>query len=477
MSSSDRRRSARSAVASIPLALGGCVSAGLASPDYAAHEPPQDHAPAGEATAADRPTPAALPAEPDLADLLRHADLHSPRLAAARSNLTAAEGRAWQAELWPNPLVRLEARDKSQDMHDASPSSGGGGHGGGSSAASDEPLPNEDGSSWVVLVQPLSVSGRRGASVAAARSDRSAAEEALEGEITKVRAEVADAWADAVFASAYRAETAALARAMERAAGIAAARVASGTSPELSTYEQRVAAEDATNAARAAEREAPAALERLRALVGAPAAPEAVRGGTPALRPLPARDEIRRLVAVEGPALRELRHRVEAAARRLDAERAARVPDVEVMVGFGRDDATDDGMVEAGLIVPLPVFDRNQGRIREAAAMLAAARSELVRAEALTDAEIVADAAQFAAARDRLASWRDRLAPAAERARAQVAASFAAGSRTESEWIAAEVQAIEARVELLRAERDAAKAENELRSHLRGGFAPREDVR
>lgn len=435
-------------VATIALGPVACVSAGVAEPEYAAGAPPPT-----SAASADAPTATAVPAElgptPDLPALLRVAEVHAPRLAAARAALTAAEGRAWQSELWPNPTVRLEARDVPRDR-----------------------MSLDEGQSWLVLMQPLSFSGRRGATIDASRSDRAAAELVLDAVRRSLYLDVVTSWADALLATGLRDETRSLSRISRREAELALARVAAGSLTEPEAYGARVEAEKAVNEERAAAREVEASLERLRSVVGAPAPFDDVAAASVAAAPLPPPAEFRRLVLEKGPAVALLRRKVEAATHRLASERAARVPDVDLMVAIGRDDAMGGGLVEAGVSFPLPVFDRNQGRIREAHAMLAESRAELARAEAELDAEAVADLAALAAAEDALASWRDRLVPAAERVHAQIAAGVSSGTRPETEGLAAERRLVEARIELLRAEREFRRAEAEVWSHLPTELAP-----
>lgn len=73
--------------------------------------------------------------------------------------------------------------------------------------------------------------------------------------------------------------------------------------------------------------------------------------------------------------------RVESA--RVDLARAQRIPDVKVEVLYRRLQAEKENTFDVGLSIPLPLFDRNQGRLREARAELQAAeaRSRMTRNE------------------------------------------------------------------------------------------------
>lgn len=447
------------------LVLCACTATGVSAPGYIAE--------AGDvgSESADAPpaAPQPLPEAPGVADLVRHALASSPRIAAADGEAVAAEGRAWGRELWPNPTLRVEARDVPTDRYgSAAPSSGGGSHGGGGHGGGVVAGGRTDygrGERWLTIMQPVSVSGRRGAAQAAAREDLAAASFSAEEARRRVAADVAAAWADALFAQRRRTLVADAARAATRAADIAARRVASGTLAAVDALEARREAEMLSVDAARAARDEEAALAALSALVGG-APIRRVADGPLAASPLPTRAEITRAALDGSPALEAARRRVSAAARRVDEAVAGRVPDIDVMVAVGRDEAGGNRFVEAGISVPLPVFNRNQGMIREARGMLAAAQGELSDAERSLASELVADFAELAAATDEVAAWRDRLVPLAKEAETAAKSAFAQGTRSEEQALSAERARIEAELSLAKAERDLRIAELELRSHL-----------
>ncbi len=65
----------------------------------------------------------------------------------------------------------------------------------------------------------------------------------------------------------------------------------------------------------------------------------------------------------------------------LHLEKAKAVPDVTVGGGVQRFEETDDSALVLGLGVPIPLFDRNQGGIREATAELGKARRQYEAAQ------------------------------------------------------------------------------------------------
>jgi cobalt-zinc-cadmium efflux system outer membrane protein len=66
---------------------------------------------------------------------------------------------------------------------------------------------------------------------------------------------------------------------------------------------------------------------------------------------------------------------VRARAARLDVAQAERIPDVRVELLYHRLEASSADTFDIGLGIPLPLFNRSQGRLREARAELAAAEA------------------------------------------------------------------------------------------------------
>jgi len=59
----------------------------------------------------------------------------------------------------------------------------------------------------------------------------------------------------------------------------------------------------------------------------------------------------------------------------VDLAKAERIPDVRVEALYRRLEASKENAFDIGLMIPLPLFDRNQGRLREARAEVAAAEA------------------------------------------------------------------------------------------------------
>jgi cobalt-zinc-cadmium efflux system outer membrane protein len=59
----------------------------------------------------------------------------------------------------------------------------------------------------------------------------------------------------------------------------------------------------------------------------------------------------------------------------VDLARAERIPDVKVELLYHRLESSQQNTFDVGLSIPLPLFNRNQGRLREARAEVAAAEA------------------------------------------------------------------------------------------------------
>jgi cobalt-zinc-cadmium efflux system outer membrane protein len=71
---------------------------------------------------------------------------------------------------------------------------------------------------------------------------------------------------------------------------------------------------------------------------------------------------------------------------RVDVVKAERIPDVKVELLYHRLESSRQNTMDVGLSIPLPLFNRNQGRLREARAEVAAAeaRSRMTQNELTT---------------------------------------------------------------------------------------------
>lgn len=317
-----------------------------------------------------------------LTEALRRVEAGSPHIAAAEASVRAAEGRARQAGYSPNPQARLEVEN----------------------ALGSGPYEGlESSEATLAIGQTLELGGKRRARSNAALAEVAVARAQLAIARAEAASEVRGAYAEAVAASERLALTEdAVTRATELAR-IAAKLVEEGREPPLRAYRALSAAGEAAAARDAARAEAAATTRALAGLLGdvggAYALSDADAFGSPpavVLDPTEALDV--KLAELE----------LAAARARVDLERTGRVSDLIVEGGVRHFRGSGDTAFVAGVSMPIPIRNRNQGSI--AAAQAEASGAEARRNLALAHAtRAIRDAqAALAAADSRLKTLRDR---------------------------------------------------------------------
>ena len=143
---------------------------------------------------------------------------------------------------------------------------------------------------------------------------------------------------------------------------------------------------------------------------------------------------------------------------RLDLAQAERIPDIKVELLYRRIQPEERDGFDLGISIPLPLFNRNQGRLREASAELAVAeaRSRLVEndlAVRLSEAE-----AQFSLALSQARDLKEKILPLAETIRRAAEARYAAGDidlgqvvQVQRDWAAIQLSYLESLRDVMQA--------------------------
>lgn len=372
-------------------------------------------------------------AEPlTLADALARAQAQSPLVTAAEASVKAAEGRARQAGLMPNPEAGLQSENFA----------GSGPYGRFGAAET-----------TATLSQRMELGGKRRTRAAAANAEVEAARISLSIAKADLSQEVAVRYAEAL-ASRDRLvlarETAARADDLSK---VASTLVEAGREPPLRAMRAEAASREAAANVAAAEAEAAAARRALVTLWGEAA--EAVD--------LADADVAK---AEAGPAVdptETLDVRLARAERRtaeivIDRERAAGRPDLTVQAGVRKFEETGDSALIVGFSAPIPVFNRNQGAVAAARAdaTAAEAKERLVLARSvrtLRDAQ-----AALVAANARVGALRDKILPQAQTAVDLARRGFEAGKFSLLDVLDAQTALTTARDNLIAARLERAKA-------------------
>lgn len=313
-----------------------------------------------------------------------------PVLRAAHLESQAAWSRVTQAALRPNPGVALEAENFG---------------------GKDE-LSGFDGAEYTAqLEQTLELGGKRGKRVRVAETGMKLTGFDLAARQLDIRAETTFRFVSLQGAQerlALGKEAAALA---EEFAKAVATRVQAGKASPMEEEKARILLAQQKTGLDSAERDLHVARLRLSALWGSPSPVfDRAVGDLSAIQPV---SELALLSSRSSANPDVARWDAELEQRKavLDQERAVRVPDVTVAGGIRRYSDTDSQAFVAGLSVPLPIFDRNQGKITESSLLLEKAKHERMAAEVEVMAALTEAYHTFSAAMTRIASLKGDVIP------------------------------------------------------------------
>ena len=367
-----------------------------------------------------------------LSEALRRAQSSSHLIAAAEAQVRAAEGRAVQAGLTLNPSATFEIEN---------------GFGSGAYRGLDSS------EATVAVEQTLELGGKRRARANAAQAEVGAARVRLAIARADVALQTRTAYAEAVAAS----ERLALAEETVLRSGelarIAVKLVEEGREPPLRAYRALTVAGEAAAARDAARAQWAASMRGLAVLIGEPEGSFSLAPDNP-LEAITSFD----LDPAQTLDVKLAELELAAARARVDVERAGRVPDVTVQAGVRHFRDSGDSAVVAGVSVPIPIRNRNQGSI--AAAQNEATAAESRRNFAVAEAaRRISDArAALLAADARLKTLRDLSLPQAEEAVRLARLGYQEGEFTLLELLDAQEALATAREGLIEAELSRAKA-------------------
>lgn len=300
-----------------------------------------------------------------VSDAMALARASHPALAIASASGRSAVGQARQAAAFPNPV--LDWRQENLGS----------------------PLVPE---TWFSVSQPLDLTGRRlslrseaGDIAARAIADSVAVERSVEAEAARAywRASLAQALLQAT--SVQRADA-------ERLATVEGDRAREGAVSELTAMRARLEAERVRLTEATVRADLTRALADLARAIGAaadslPAVP-ALAPAPPRVSSIPLLTDVLPGALARRPELVALRAAVQAAERRVSAERRGVLRDATLQVGTKHTAGFSTRTV--GVALPLPLFDRNAGAREQASAGLHLARSQLRAAEQSVRIEVAA---------------------------------------------------------------------------------------
>lgn len=361
-----------------------------------------------------------------LEDAVDRALAASPSLRAASAGIDAARGSERQAGLLPNPELSFEAEDfKGSGQYR-----------------------EFDSAQYAYSVsQEIQLGGKRSARRSIARAEREAAEFGSQA----TRLELIQAVTIAYFEAAAADRSLALAEELEgiakRVLNNVNERVKAAREPDIQLAKAEVALATASSARQRAENARDAARQALARYWGDITLSDQISTADLYTLPMPEALDIYQARLSYSPDIvrftrlrdaREADHRL---------ARAEAVPDPKLSVGFRQYRDTRDDALVAGISIPFPVFNRNQGDIARARAEVVKADSERQQAE-LDQARALSQAwSQWRSASVDAASLRERILPQGEKAFRLALTAYDTGRFSYLEVLDAQRTLFEARTE------------------------------
>jgi cobalt-zinc-cadmium efflux system outer membrane protein len=335
-----------------------------------------------------------------LADLERMAVETNPTLKQAEAAVRAAEGRARQAGLLPNPTIGAAVNEYSFRY------------------------PSKTAEYLGIVEQAVVIGGRLRQGRRVFEQERLRAQAEAEAQSQAVRGLTRMAYYQALGAQTLVEVRTDLARVAREAVGITGELYNVGQADRPDILEIEIEAERAELDLTAARNEQDRAWRLLTAVVGdASMAPARLDGDLEAEAPDLERDPPLANLVSASPQLRIARAEQERAQAAVDLARAQRVPDLIVRGSLGYNREVLDviggpkgweGALE--LSIQLPIFNRNQGTIAAARAAADRAQAEVRRVELELAAQLGGALSEYRNARGAAQRYRERLVPNAQRA-------------------------------------------------------------
>lgn len=290
------------------------------------------------------------------------------------------------------------------------------------------------------LVQwPFEALWQRPRRVRAARIEEDRVSETLVARALDLVRDVRMAWAEVALAKRRLAIASAAVRERTEIAVITNARFRAGDISELETGTARIDARLAEEQALRFAQEAGTARERLRMLLGfAGTDPEfeidlsnrgirAVASAAPAIDPSQALDLLIKQALEARPEVRAAELAIEAAGARAKWERSRILTVSAIAKEYGRNGTPRKFEQGPGVLIDLPIFNRNQGNISRAEAEIERALRQSIAVQQRVSAEVREAYVQLAQAREAHDLWRTRLLAPIEQDIRQAEAAHKAG--------------------------------------------------
>jgi cobalt-zinc-cadmium efflux system outer membrane protein len=330
----------------------------------------------------------------NLKQALAQTMIHNPELAAFSEEIRAQEALALQAGLLPNPVLGANAANF------------------GNRAAK-----GFDGDVVTLeLSQLIELGGKRAARVEAAEAGRDVANRDYEIKRVTVLTRAAQAFIDVLGAQNHAELARHSLQLAQKVVDTVGNQVRAGKVSPIEVTRVEVTLAATQSEALRAERELEAARKKLAAFWGGRGLTFThVQGDLETVKKLPPLQSLNDRLR-ESPELRRWASELAQQQARVQSEKAKAIPDLTVTLGGSNYLDRQDYVVNVGISLPLPVFDRNQGNVQAAERRRGKTASEQEAAEVRLDTEVNATYLTLDAIRAEVENYRLKILPAAESA-------------------------------------------------------------
>lgn len=374
------------------------------------------------------------PAAMSLDDLVGLSLRNHPKLQQAEFAVEAARGKAAQARLYPNPILTITG----DELTDRTGPSG----------------------LWTPMVtQEIVVAKKRALDIAAACRDIDRATWLVAAQRTVSITAVRQAYFDLLTIQSRAEVQDELFHFADQSVSKAARLHAAGRVSRVDILQLEVDQERFRADAEAAHSEVPAAFRRLAAAVGATDLPQTkILGSLETPLPLYELEVTRRLVVDVHPEMFAAHVAVDKARLVLDRARIEPKPNVTVGTGYTWQGQNRSHDFAVSVAVPLPTWNRNQGNIMAARAMLGDAEREVSRVETELVDRLAMAYRDYSSASRKVGRYRDAVIPRAKELFQLAAQAEMAGQLDSLKVLEAQRSVAQARLEYVKSLGDAWKA-------------------
>lgn len=360
-----------------------------------------------------------------LADLLSVAEATSPDLAAARSGVGIAAGRAWQASLYPNPRVDVSSEDLAWR------------HG------------TSDAKTTVGFSRPIILGERREAALQSARAEQSSRLAEVEAKRRVLFGDIAVLYARLISVRDQERLYGELHDLVAKTLSSAQTRFEAKAAPETDVIRPRVELYRVEAALGRLNQERLSTAKELGLLIGNVSIDPARLDGSVSLSPEGLNvQQLESAVRDAHPSLAAADRRIESAAAKMEQIKAEKTPDVDVRIGVGYNGEIQSGVVDVGVGMTVPMWDAREGDTLSARFELLQARQERAGVESELLRRLANAIGEYESAKAQLDTFRGKIVPDAQRSFEQTSEGYRAGRATFLDLLDAQRTFTEARVTL-----------------------------